>query len=213
MISLGRKFGLLLAAVVFCFASSAFADIVQMDFLGGTGPTAFGEEIFPYSFLVTPISPAGPAYNAGLICDDFNNHISGGDIWLAEKVAVPNLPGSPQPYYWSSLGMVGYEEGAWLAQQAFMPGNSAATNADIQWAIWSLFDPATPPAGIDPGAAGWLAAAAANYAGGNYSNVYIYTPLAGQPGVTGPQEFIGVPEAHTSSLVAAGLLGLVALML
>jgi len=237
MISSGRKLGLLLAAVVFCFASSAFADIVSMNFLGPTGPSYYGEEILPYSFTVTPISPAGPAYNAGLICDDYSDHITGGETWYASKTAVPNLPGSFTPYYWTFTSTAGggttgldlYEEAAWLALESKNPTpgdcNAASTDCvgDIQWAIWSLFNNVAPPNGTDPYAAAWDALAAANYAGGNYANVFIYTPLTcnangncvadvpGAPGV--PQEFIGVPEAHTSSLVAAGLLGLVALML
>jgi len=52
-----------------------------------------------------------------------------------------------------------------------------------------------------------------------YSDVWVYTPVSNvngvwdveKPGVQ--QEFMGVPETRTSTLLGAGLVGLVALML
>jgi len=241
MISLGRKFGLLIAVAVICSATTAFADIVKMTFTGPTGPSYYGEQILPYDFTLTGINPPSGTISAGLICDDYSDHISTNQWWYASKTAVPDLPGSFTPYFWNYHSYVGgtgggyttgldlYEEAAWLAQESLNPTpgycDVATTDCvgDIQWAIWSLFNNVAPPNGKDPFAADWDAKAVAHYAGGNYANVFIYTPLtldangnwvADVQGASGvPQEFIGVPEAHTSSLVAAGLLGLLALML
>ncbi len=91
--------------------------------------------------------------------------------------------------------------------------------ADIQWAIWDIFDSGDcggvsncDPYG-NPGDQSnidwWIAAAEKNSGGGNYSDVVIYTPESGWPGNVGvPQEYIGIistPEPSTSSLTLIGI--------
>jgi len=219
MISLSRKLGLLLAVAVICSTMTAFANqVVTLTFLGDggthyaeTGPgSAYGtENTFPYYFSISGGSPTA------LVCDDLLNNINPPVTWQATvynlgDIVQNGLPAGPPPLYFASGGVMLYEELGYLTQQLYLSGTTSADQAYINWAIWDFTLGITP---TDPNVLPYYDAALNNYKNGDYSNVLIYTPNSGSVPKNGPQEFLGVPEAHTSSLVAAGLLGLVALML
>jgi hypothetical protein len=218
MSNLVRKIGYLTAVAVLFFGSSALAYTVDMNFTGVGGNNLDGVYVYPYDFTVS----GDPAK---LMCDDYGNEISIPESWNARVTDLGSLTASniaSSGLYFASLSnaLQDYQEVGWLAQQMILHNGNDAAQADINWAIWSIMDSNSPPNGTDPGAAAWMALAASNYKGGNYWDVDIYTPTIGNAlpldKASGPQEFLGVdsvPEAHTSALLGAGLLGLVALML
>jgi PEP-CTERM motif-containing protein len=159
-----------------------------------------------------------------LVCDTFENEVYPSESWTANTTTIGTGTG-----LFGSTSSVQYQEDAWLAQKMFANLSNTQAVADIQWAIWDIFDPGTCGTGVsncdpygNPGdqssIAGWVAAAEnpINYANGNYSNVVIYTPVYGWPAADGtPQEYIGiVPEPGTLSLMLIGLgsLGLMMVM-
>ena len=118
-----------------------------------------------------------------------------------------------------------YEEAAWLAQHIFSLDHNPANNtevAEMNWAIWEIFDPGTNLSNSSyynslthaqqTAIAGDVTLAATHYAGGNYSNVVIYTPTGDAYTTSGaPQEFIGItPEPGALLLLAVGLFSMVA---
>lgn len=224
-----RKCGYLMGVAVLCFASSALADTVNLDF---TGPTYSGP-IGPYTFYVNGSSTPTP-----LICDDDLTYINYNETWTANVTTVQDIintfdPTGTTPGAWvttatyanskiSGATVLEYEEEAWLAIQLFTVYDNHGDTTDLQYAIWDLFDGCRGESGSDPlGCPSPLidSAASAVAAGGiNYSEVKIYTWVGntgtlGNPyGTDPPQQFAGVPEASTSVLLGAGLLGLLSLM-
>jgi hypothetical protein len=145
-----------------------------------------------------------------LVCDDFTDDVFTGESWQAVTSTIPGLTNA------QFAGLSQYEQVAYLTQQMFANINNPQAVADIQWAIWDIFDPgisSNDPFGTISAAdqnniAGWLAAAQANAANGDYADVLVFTPLAGtQPPQFGPpQEYVGVtPEPGTLALFGIGL--------
>jgi len=248
MSKLFRNCGYLLAAVTFCLVGSAFASplplsIVTMTFTGTGGSAPLGYAyVYPYYFNLSPAIPSGhPNIDVALTCDDFTDEISYGESWTAEVTSLPNAS-SGNTYFFGrtnydgASGLTSYEEAAWLAEE-MMSRSPIASVADLQWALWGLFDGTNGVFNADYQAdfntfstankneiKTLLADAAADHgSAASYANVYIYTPVicnASRSNCTvdtlssRPQEFIRVvPEASTSALLGVGLAGLIVLML
>jgi len=198
-------------------ALTASAGSIPLTIVNGGNIADGGVYVGPYNFTSN-------GQSLQLICDTFENEVYPPESWTANMTTVSNLTGT----MFGPGASTQYLEAAWLAQQMFANLSNTQAVKDIQWAIWDLFD--TPCSGgkgvsnCDPygtpsdpnGIAGWLSAAAANYAGGNYSNVVIYTPASGWPNYPNdvPQEYIGLtstPEPGSMMLLGTGLLSLVTL--
>lgn len=182
----------------------------------------------PYQFPLTLVSFNGPFVNGiptypyalqiGFfpipgMCDDYYHDGAPGDHWIAY---VHNLPTANLAYMrFGSQGIVPYEESAWLLQQTFT--QPFTQWPDMNYAVWHIFNPTVP---IDSNSQIWIDLAAANYAGGNYKDVWVATPVDINAPPTGDQEFLmvittpspfgGTPEPGSLVLLSTGVAGIVA---
>ena len=189
----------------------------------------------PVSVQMTLTSPGsgnfmGPAYigpyiatidsvpDFKIICDDFLSDTYLYETWNA---SVSTLADVSQTRF---KDLTGYEVVSWLSTQLLNAptGCGATCQADIQYAIWQVFDGTTPTpfSYISPAdqiaAQGWLdqakaAVASSTFDISQYAGVVIYTPtscVSGQCTTGGlPQEFISiraVPEPASLLLLAIG---------
>jgi hypothetical protein len=172
----------------------------------------------------------GPAYigpyvatiagvqNVDVICDDFTTESSIGPGWLFTTETVSSNFAEAK---FASYGTGAYEEVAWLAEQlqynsATACGSSGTTNCqgDIQYAIWSIFDPGTSGAlanisGVDLSTAQNLVTEAAQNEGDNIGfTIYTASALNSPYGINQSQEFIVLtPEPPALALLAVDLCG------
>src|SRR5271170_5011568 len=132
-----RKFLFVAAATLLSLAPSAFAD-----------STVYVNGTYAFANNGYGIPPYGGTLNsqpAEFYCVDFTHDIAGGDSWLAIATAVASSGTSTVPYLAGQTtdGVSDYLLFAWLITQ--MQGASQSTQAQDQWAIWSLTD-----GGYDP---------------------------------------------------------------
>ena len=180
--------GLLLGGV------PAIADPVNIQFVGLGGQNQNGVYTYPY-YLTINNGPWTP-----MVCDDFYDRISVGDMWQASIIDLSshNVSGA-------MFGdLTKYEEAAYLLLQI----NDSNTDqwGNINWAIWEIFDP-----GLDPGSEYkdgvnyWLSLAETT----DLSQVDFYGVKIVAPTSPGYQEFMYVtPEPGTLLMVGGGLLAL-----
>jgi len=167
----------------------AYGDSVTLKFTGTGSNTANsgGDYAYPYYFDVTQ---NGQTTNGvALMCFSFNNTITTGESWTADIVPVQGNPG--------------YEEVAWLLNDAI---THPLNNAMYQDAAWYLF-----ANGPSTGNNNQLIAAqmfvAANPNADLYSDFQIYLPEPGSQSWGGtPQSFIGTtPEPNALLLFGSGM--------
>jgi hypothetical protein len=215
-----RIWTLLAAVTLLCFAPSAFGQETLT--LNNPGNDVMGGVyVGPYNFTLTN---GTQSQQIQLICDDAASEVFTGESWNVTTATFPSLTNIKFP---SSNQTQNYEEIAWLVQQMYSNIGNAKTVGDIQWAIWDIFDGGV--SNTDPWGAvsstdqaniqNWLTQAGlpSNYSTGNYSNIVIYTPVAGtQPSQYGsPQEYFGLstppvaaPEPGTLAMLGIGLFAL-----
>jgi hypothetical protein len=188
------------------------ANTLPVVFNNGGSNAMGGVYVGPYNLTVG-------GQSMQLVCDDFLSTVVNGETWNAVTSTYPTLSNV------KFSGLVQYEEIGYLVQQMFANITNPTVVGYISWAVWDVFDPgvsshdpygtltSTQQAQINS----WLTQASNSYSTGNYSNLMVYTPVAGSQvpfGAGPPQEYIGIipaPEPSTVLLVAFGLAGLLIL--
>src|SRR5271168_134446 len=202
-----------LTLLLLAVAATASADTVSLTITDGGSNTSGGVYVGPYNFT-------SGGQSLQLICDTFANDVFPPETWNAQTTSFSNLSGT----LFGSANQTKYLEVGYLAEAMFANLSNPGTVADIQWAIWDIFDAGSCGTGVsncDPygtpndlnGINGWVAAAIANPGmDSNYSNLVIYSPVSGWPAQDGvPQEYIGqVPEPGSLMLMGSGLFSLLA---
>lgn len=180
-------------AILMVTAVSAFAGTVGMQF-NGTGPYSYGGvSTYPYAFTVDG-SPES------LMCIGYNEHIVGGETWLATSMSVAQ--------YGALIGNVQKaDQLAYLYDVAYVTGGSkSAANA----AAWFLNE-GVPP--LDSQAqALYNQAISQVYPPGAFASLEVFVPIDGTQSWVGelPQTFYGgtpTPEPGTLLMVGSGILG------
>lgn len=198
------RLALLLSTLILAFAGSAFADTVSMSFTGPGGNNSGGVYTYPYNFVITP------GGTAALICDAFDNDVIAGETWTA---TVNTLTGG-NGLFASQANSLNNYKAAGLIFQGIVNGT---INANVgNWAIWGLFsaNATSNTYYISSGAgalAAWWQGKAANTPDSAFSNLVLYTPIAGTQSWGGlPQEYIGlvsVPEPAEIALILLMVIG------
>ncbi len=158
-----------------------------LNFQSVGGESVGGEFVYPYNFSVN-----GSTTLTSMACLDFSREITFGETW---NVTTGTLSMG------TSQTSIDYRADAYLMSQM---GTSA--NADLQYAIWGIFDPAaTANVGYTANSAALAATALSIAASPNansafYSQFTLFAPTADQTGWTNgiPQEFL----AFTPAVVA-----------
>jgi len=198
------RLAVLLSTLILAFAGSALADTtVSMSFIGPGGNNSGGVYTYPYNFVVTP------GGTAALICDAFNNDVIAGETWTA---TVNTLTGG-NGLFASQANSLNNYKAAGLIFEGIVNGT---INANVgNWAIWGLFSPnaTTNSYYISSGAgalAAWWQDQAGNTPNSAFSNLVLYTPIAGTQSWGGlPQEYIGikVPEPAEIAMLLLMIIG------
>jgi hypothetical protein len=186
---------LLLIVFGFAGASTASADTVKL--------IKFGD------LQIESIGHAGPFQGTlngsaiTMVCVSFNRRISEGQSWSA-TVNELSADGIANALYGSQANALSkYQQAAWLTDQLDLHIDE---RADIQMAIWNVFNPELTP--DTAGSNAWLVLAQSqSFEGYDFSRFRILTPFDGTS--RGPQETLTtVPEPATMVLLGTGLAAL-----
>jgi hypothetical protein len=196
------------AVAVLLFAPMALADTASMYLTSpGTNGALGGVYVGPYVAQINGVTTP-------VICDDYVDESFINESWTANVTTLSNLSGTK----WGGLADATtlYEEAAWLTEKLVTASSSDA--ADIQYAIWAIFDPSAIN-GLSSGDQTTIQtlimdAQNQTYWAGEFNNILIYTANTNDPILcngqacanTPPQEFlVDTPEPGAFALVLIGL--------
>jgi hypothetical protein len=192
----------------------------------GAGYGLDGIYMSPYTATVNGVM------NTPVICDDFIDDVYVGETWAVNGYSLTGAAASGL-FGGTSSSLTGYEEVAWLSEMLLSSPPSAS--GPISFAIWAVFEPTdvqswlasdsntynavfgTPAMNGLPAVQGLLAQAQTAVDGlgtsavAAFSNVTIYTPVAGSQSCCGPpQEFVTIrtAEAPAPAVLGVEFLGL-----
>ena len=159
-------------------------------FFSSAGSNSYmGTPSYPYNLSVN----GGPLQN--MMCLGFNEHISGGETWMATVAPVGSLD--------LTTHLTDYQA-AYLFTLAVA---DTGADSDLNAAIWFLYE-GVPT--LDTGAANYVALAQSNsYFQGEFPSVILYTAIPGTEsgGLGTAQSFFGTPEPGSLLLFGSGVLG------
>jgi len=154
---------------------------------------------------------------AGMICDDYFDHITAGQTWTANGVDAASLNSGNiggLTLFGGTIGVAGYTEVAYLANLMLTSsGLTSAQQGAISEAIWFITSGGASGALVSTDALNYWKAALWKYGASQislsqFANLYVYMPTP--PGKDEPQEMwslVSVPEggAALGYLLLAGL--------
>jgi hypothetical protein len=189
--------------VMLCFVSGAFAGSVSVD-VTASNPDVFDTySVGPYTATVNGVP------NTQVICDDFSDTTTLKTSYTDTVNTFSDLQNTLWGAYLiskdhDSLTQVTtlYEDAAWLTLELLNPSNSKSTIANIQFAIWALFNGNALTK--DPGAQTILNGLpnSNSFSPGEFSNFIILTPTCSSgPGTCKGQEFFEVVPEGGSALI------------
>jgi hypothetical protein len=189
------------AVVMLCFVSGAFAGSVSVDV------TADNPDQFDNYSVGAYTATVNAAPNTQVICDDFSDTTKPNTTYTDTVNTFADLGNTLWGAYYMKKGASMqvitqmYEEAAWLTLQLMNPSDSKATVANIQFAIWALFNGSA--LAKDPAALGWLILAGEqSWHANEFSSFVILTPTCSSgPGTCKGQEFFEVVPEGGSALM------------
>jgi hypothetical protein len=200
-------------SLVCLISRASFADTITLTGVGGQ----YTDNIYVNPYIFTITSSGGTATNVDMSCINFNREVSIGESWSATPIDVATVSVGQTIDGESGLDILA---DAYLYNQYAAAVGNAQLTSEIQFAIWSIMDPAdlkvvngTPTYdGFDATAQALAAqalAVAPTLPPSAVANDEIYVPSASYPNGGEPQIFMTdppppAPTPEPSSLILLG---------